>query len=886
MDVDGDIAPMLPLPPPADLDTPAPTPDTIMEPADVEMQSMHSNQSPGPSPCERPENPAEERRLVMEKEQASEGLQDGRSYCLLDRRWYVEWLQWVGDRSVQSPKHGPMDMKLDGLLPLGRERSWTKDRPGPIDNSGLLSTSDTNKLQPSISEHQHYELVSEEVWNLLVSWYGGGSVIKRPAVKQPSGGVVVELYGITLNLFKSSDSGKSVAMTESKMATVEAFKKRACEEMSLDADKVRIWDYFNKRKYANLEDSITKSLDDCRIYDANDILLEEQGADGSWPPDEQPRTSTSNNHWLSSRNDTSEDVPSLGNPLARGAAGLQNLGNTCFMNSSIQCLSNLPDLRSYFSEDTYKAHVNEGAYKTKGKLADSFAKLLKHMWGDGTVTVAPRNFKWQIGQFAEQFAGYGQQDSMEFIEYVLDGLKEDVNEVRQKPFVELKEAEGRQDNDVAAEAEASYSKRNKSHIDNLFTAFFKSTVTCPEPGCGRVSVKFDPYSSIKLSLVSAVEDRSATFEVSVVLLRSPHVAIQKYSVSAPKFGNAGDLVQAAAEKASLDPQCCFLAEIYNKKIYKSFDKNDSLDTIGSNDTLVLYQQEGGSDNKCQLLVQFRQQQQNYYRAEMLGIPLPALVDRSISGQDLLDAVTAEFNTRLGATFDGKWRLNHTSEKHRVDDCKEVVEPTDELLDLGLRHYVVAELDKEFEAPEVITNMFEENKGYGRSSASSRGAGSVDLVKCFQMYTEVDKLSSDDMWYCSRCKEHREAFKKMELWSLPPVLVLQLKRFTYTTYSRDRLDTAVAFPLEGLDLSPFVIGPKNASGIYDLVSVSKHMGGLGGGHYVAYARSSENGKWYYYNDSSVTEATAQEVANDQVGAYVLFYMRRDRRPASWGPPADP
>merc|ERR1719440_889748 len=161
---------------------------------------------------------------------------------------------------------------------------------------------------------------------------------------------------------------------------------------------------------------------------------------------------------------------------------------------------------------------------------------------------------------------------------------------------------------------------------------------------------------------------------------------------------------------------------------------------------------------------------------------------------------------------------------------------------------------------------------------ARGGAPINLERCFEMLGEEEKLSPDDMWYCSRCKEHREAFKKLEIWSLPPVLVLQLKRFTYTTYSRDRLDTPVVFPLEGLDLRNMVLGPDRSNCIYDLISVSKHMGGLGGGHYVAYGRSPENGKWYYFNDSMVTETSKDEVANDKVGAYVLFYIRQDRRPA--------
>jgi ubiquitin C-terminal hydrolase len=58
-------------------------------------------------------------------------------------------------------------------------------------------------------------------------------------------------------------------------------------------------------------------------------------------------------------------------------------------------------------------------------------------------------------------------------------------------------------------------------------------------------------------------------------------------------------------------------------------------------------------------------------------------------------------------------------------------------------------------------------------------------------------------YCSRCKALRETRMQLALWRLPPVLVIQLKRFQYTAYSRRKLRNLVQFPIRGLDLSPFV-----------------------------------------------------------------------------------
>ena len=62
-----------------------------------------------------------------------------------------------------------------------------------------------------------------------------------------------------------------------------------------------------------------------------------------------------------------------------------------------------------------------------------------------------------------------------------------------------------------------------------------------------------------------------------------------------------------------------------------------------------------------------------------------------------------------------------------------------------------------------------------------------------------------------------------------MLIVSLKRFSYTRYWRDKLDTLVDFPVKNLDMSPYIINPNHGKAIYDLVAVSNHFGGMGGGH---------------------------------------------------------
>ena len=70
---------------------------------------------------------------------------------------------------------------------------------------------------------------------------------------------------------------------------------------------------------------------------------------------------------------------------------------------------------------------------------------------------------------------------------------------------------------------------------------------------------------------------------------------------------------------------------------------------------------------------------------------------------------------------------------------------------------------------------------------------IQLTECLELFTTTEKLGEQDPWYCPRCKKHQQATKKFDLWDLPHVLVIHLKRFSYNRYWRDKLDTFVEYP---------------------------------------------------------------------------------------------
>ena len=116
--------------------------------------------------------------------------------------------------------------------------------------------------------------------------------------------------------------------------------------------------------------------------------------------------------------------------------------------------------------------------------------------------------------------------------------------------------------------------------------------------------------------------------------------------------------------------------------------------------------------------------------------------------------------------------------------------------------------------------------------------------------------------------------------MPPVVIFCLQRFkSHNIYFKEKLEDKIVFPVENLDLSPYVLSTQQKqehSMLYDLYAVSNHYGSLAFGHYTAYAKNHETGKWHDFNDSSVNDVFDQsEVVSS--GAYVLYYIRKDFYP---------
>ncbi|NWJ08362.1 UBP4 hydrolase, partial [Crypturellus undulatus] len=878
---------------------------------------------------------------------------------LVDSRWFKQWKKYVGFDSWD-------------MFGVGEPSLF----PGPVDNSGLFSDPKTQSLKEHLIDELDYVLVPTEAWNKLVTWYGcidGQEPIVRKVVEY---GLFVkhckvEVYLLELKLCENSNPDNVVSCHFSKADTIATIEKEMKKIFNIPAEKeTRLWNRYMSNAYEQLS-KLDSTVQDAGLYQGQIVLIEVKNEDGTWPRQSllaKSSTATSRNFTTSSKSSASSysswllvlaqltaeyaalsfsrgsgfsynsyncrDSASLSQP---GLCGLSNLGNTCFMNSALQCLSNTPPLTDYFLEDRYEAEINQdNPLGMRGEIAEAYAELIKQIWSGRQSHVAPRIFKTQVGRFAPQFSGYQQQDSQELLAFLLDGLHEDLNRVKKKPYLELKDANGRPDLVVAKEAWENHRLRNDSIIVDIFHGLFKSTLVCPK--CSKISVTFDPFCYLTLPLPLR---RDRLMEVTLVYADPQHRPVQ-YRVVVPMMGAVSDLCESLSKLSGVPAENMVVTDVYNHRFHKIFQMDEGLNHIMPKDDIFVYEVckpgEDGSEYVT-LSVYFREktvrQSSNTSGTVLFGQPLlisvlkhkltldhlysvvleqisryvklplaeeysPSCPDRgTCNGSNSMAEGDIEEMEHQDGGQEGKEKPAEMDSCHgnscmQVESGRDLPPRKKQLFTFSLvNSYGTSEINSIVEGKLLKLNafstlaidwdsdmrrlLFDEQEAQAFEKHASmlqpqKKKAVVALRDCIELFTTMETLGEHDPWYCPNCKKHQQATKKFDLWSLPKILVVHLKRFSYSRYWRDKLDTVVEFPIRGLNMSEFVCDPRAGSYVYDLIAVSNHYGAMGVGHYTAYAKNKVNGKWYYFDDSSVSVASEDQIVTK--AAYVLFYQRRN------------
>ncbi|KAK9473563.1 uncharacterized protein V1510DRAFT_414376 [Dipodascopsis tothii] len=207
----------------------------------------------------------------------------------------------------------------------------------------------------------------------------------------------------------------------------------------------------------------------------------------------------------------SERQHSIGNnysglgEVSAGTTGLKNMGNTCYMNSVLQCLAGTGPLARYFLNGSYRKDINvRNQLGSKGVLAKAFGDLLSALYNDQCTFIVPTTMREVTGRLRSEFASNDQQDAQEFLNFLLDGLHEDLNvNGGRAGLTPLTEQEERVREKFSVRYASlieweRYLKSDSSVVVSLFQGQFQSRLRCLT--CGYTSTTYNAFSSLSLPL--------------------------------------------------------------------------------------------------------------------------------------------------------------------------------------------------------------------------------------------------------------------------------------------------------------------------------------------------------------------------------------------------
>eukprot|EP00547_Thalassionema_nitzschioides_P000707 CAMPEP_0194214510 /NCGR_PEP_ID=MMETSP0156-20130528/15726_1 /TAXON_ID=33649 /ORGANISM="Thalassionema nitzschioides, Strain L26-B" /LENGTH=1589 /DNA_ID=CAMNT_0038942779 /DNA_START=645 /DNA_END=5414 /DNA_ORIENTATION=+ len=518
----------------------------------------------------------------------------GTVWYIVEDRWFKRWVSHV-------ERVGGNDEDIaDGRDSIGADAR----NLGKINNTSLLADNGSLALKSDIRWKHDYDIVPPLAWSALQAWYDGGPPIYRSVVRYiPTNGAPsvhsrtprvrteyeIELYPFFVTVFMCDVASRGEARPfqqyapVSRVSPVGIFLVQLCKGLDIDPKLGRIWVMENHRNNAddeesgedwllNLELNILEqknrrngSTGESLLSGRITLLLEIKDPEtGAWPRGLDGKSWTFRETNRLGDLNSQPGAPEIGN----GIIGLYNMGNTCYLNSSIQCLSHTPIFRDYFISKAYLNDINTtNPLGHKGLLAQVSAVLFNSMWkrfnqgqsapskritAPGSYApvsapaLTPKTFKDSLGKFNEHFAGNEQHDAQELLAFMLGGLSEDLNRILDKPYIEAPDSDGRPDSELADIWWSNHLKREMSIIVAMFTGQYKSLLTCKS--CKYESARFEPFSFLQLPLPE--DDLISLSVVYYPIVKEAEIL--KYSVRVRHDGKLSDVLIALARVLHVD----------------------------------------------------------------------------------------------------------------------------------------------------------------------------------------------------------------------------------------------------------------------------------------------------------------------------------------------
>ena len=427
-------------------------------------------------------------------------------YCI-SKEWIEKWKKYVGYEYVLNLKDSLKKETLD------YQKNCSNEHPGKIINKNLikdlnsyLNTNDINDpeniLLNNYCEYQFenpkYLIIFENVWNMFKENYEYDIEI----IKQTKEGTIIfydKQNNHLLEHFQFSYLNKDkifirIIKLISKGIKSDKIPKKLGRINNKDIYETQenyesIKNYIKKNELEKIVFPIgNKKIDNpIFIYFINNNIENEHINNKNYNINPQKI----NYLIINSENYINKkyDIKQL-----NGRRGITNIGNTCFMNSVFQCLSNIFPLTKFFLEGQYKNKLNlNNPEGSEGKVLKEYVKLLEQLWIPNNLEeIFPKELKETIGNNNILYQNYSQQDASQFLLYLLDILNEDMNN-----GIKI-DNNNYSFNMNFKEQWELFNKRNKSIIIDLFYGMFENSNKCYN--CDYIKNTYDPFNLIQLSL--------------------------------------------------------------------------------------------------------------------------------------------------------------------------------------------------------------------------------------------------------------------------------------------------------------------------------------------------------------------------------------------------
>lgn len=843
-------------------------------------------------------------------------LKDGDIVYILNASWFAAWESYETGKSIVSP--GP----ISNFNIIDNTYAPYIDLDHPYTHA---------TLKPNLQENIDYMIIPELIYNKFKQKYQIDHEIQRRCIKAGENSIQAEIYlkKLYIHLLPSCKGIPSRYINISRKRLVFDLKQTMIKILTplikdndLDSRELKIWKVPSSVDLKQVDErqakiSITQAklllepdlIEDSQIADDDNIVIEFRKKNGNWTISNKPVDlcanckSTGNLtcsqcknikycsvkcqsdhykiHKLSCKNPETVQTKPKGRC---GIIGLQNLGNTCFMNSALQCLSNTIPLTQYFLDGKHLKDLNvNNPLGTKGAaLALAYFDLLNEMWNGSSALASPWDFKKVLQKFAPQFSGYQQHDSHELLSYLLTGLHEDLNKVKTKKYIEMPDVTDKPESEAADLCWKLFLERNQSVIVDMMYGQNKSTLVCP--ACQKISITFDPFLSLSL----VVPILTATPLCAFLIFQDPQKPVLKVKVAIESKG----FIRRIKEYFEKLYSTSFVLYLTERFLFKKFCPDDLIvENLKEN---VIYMYEVLEDSKKYDVVPInisKAGEKGYiYSSSKTPVSFARLllVPAQSSTLDIANKVAEYFykifslNSKpVPSTLEDHkantiYQLNIVKKQPGLcnfcsSKCSGCLLPLSESVTLSnlLETWknptepfgIELELLQKVKGTEYLNKYNEE------SLVSLVQKHKLDINYCLEISSLPEKLDENNKWYCIGCKDHVCATKQLKIYKLPDILIIHLLRFKKKGYYTEKITSLIDFPLEDLSMSS--ISEDNA--LYDLYAVSNHFGGTGGGHYTAYIKNPGSSSWLEMDDSHVSKVSNDSIVSSS--AYILFYKRK-------------